>query len=121
MMANPSPLSDILAGLEEVIEDLGKNPMNGEPVELPYVPLTVDQFGDAGELLYGRNWKTEMAELMEWRDSSRVRAMMRGNRPIPKDVGIRLLRQLHSRAQACLELADEIEAEMKALENVAAE
>lgn len=107
-MTKPRAYDLIAEGLEEVYADIEKNPP--KPSAPPFVPLTVDQFEWAGELLYGRNWKTEMAEVMGWKDSARVRAMIRASRPIPKGAGHDLVAQLKSRAEACLELVKEIEA-----------
>jgi hypothetical protein len=118
-MSKPSAADDILAGIDEALEHIEQNPLEGQPHQPPHVPLTVEQFDAAGELLYGRNWKTEMAEVMGWRDSSRVRAMVRGSRPIPKSTGFDLINQLNSRTRACLDLVEEIKAE--AAKKIAAE
>ena len=67
--------------------------------------LTPEQLEQAGAALFGRNWKTELAEDLGISDSSRIRAMMRGDRPIPigfsREIAA-LLRQRRSDIDAAL-------------------
>ncbi len=41
-MSKPSPLDDILAGLDEAAEHLEKNPLQGEPIQKPIIPSERD-------------------------------------------------------------------------------
>jgi len=111
-MAKSSLKDDILAGIAEKeahVVASGKSAVIYDDT-LPYVAITPDQFSWAGELIFGRNWKTEMSEILDLKDSSRVREIMREQRPIPKHVGAKVLATIKSRIEELTELAEEIEA-----------
>lgn len=73
------------------------------------IVITTDQFDWSGELLFGRNWKTEMAEILGLKDAARIREIIRGRRPIPKHVGAKVLDALRSRIDDLADIANEIE------------
>ena len=110
-MTRHSPKDSILAGIAEMeAEALA----SGKPIvmfdeTLPYTPISTDQLSWAGELLYGRNWKTEMAEILGLKNPARIREILRDRRPVPKHVGGKILATIRSRIEELSELADEID------------
>lgn len=61
------------------------------------MPIAAEQLEAAGVALFGRNWKTELAEVLGLRDPARLRAMMRGDRPIPPGFGREIAALLRAR------------------------
>lgn len=110
-MTRHSPKDSILDGIAEMEADILAS---GKPAvmfdeTLPFMPIDTDQLSWAGELLFGRNWKTELAEIFGLKDSAHLREILRDERPVPKNVGGKVLATIRSRIVELSELADEIE------------
>lgn len=84
-------------------------PKSGDAADDPCgYALDADLLEGVGEALFGRNWKTELAEAMGWSDPSRVRAMMRGERPIPERATREAILLLEGRIATCRAMIEEI-------------
>lgn len=71
--------------------------------------ITRDNLRDAGRVLFGERWQTDMAEALGLGDSARIRQFMSGYRNIPDGIGKEIVDLLRARSEEAAKLADRIE------------
>lgn len=64
----------------------------------------------AGVMLHGPHWQAPMAEALGLSSPARIRAWMRGYRPIPAGIRAEIVDMLRARGEACRALVAELEA-----------
>lgn len=72
--------------------------------------LTVEQLIEAAQILYGsKRWQADLSDLLGFRDSARLRAILRGDRPVPCGASCIIAAELESRKNKIIKKLDEIE------------
>ncbi|NDL70493.1 transcriptional regulator [Vreelandella alkaliphila] len=77
-------------------------------------PLGPKQLEEIGTALYGERWQSDMARALGIKDSRRIRAFMSEERSIPPGIWHELAALLRTRGKAALELADQLDSNIKA-------
>lgn len=63
----------------------------------------------AGSALYGERWQTDLARDLDLSDGRRVRQWLTGDRPLPRDIAIRLANLLHNRVHDISDALEQLE------------
>lgn len=71
--------------------------------------MTPDQLRAAGQTLFGGRWQADLTDAMRLRDSARLRAMLRGDRPIPAGFKPEIIALLRASSAAMQALADALD------------
>lgn len=75
--------------------------------KLEEVRLTPEQLKQAGELLYGNQWQSDLARAINV-DSRRIRQWLSGQRPIPVGLWIEIIELLQTNSRDTASYADNL-------------
>lgn len=73
------------------------------------VRLTPEQLKQAGELLYGNQWQSDLARAINV-DSRRIRQWLSGQRPIPAGLWLEIIELLKNNSRDTARYADDLKA-----------
>lgn len=73
------------------------------------VRLTPEQLKQAGELLYGNQWQSDLARAINV-DSRRIRQWLSGQRPIPVGLWLEIIELLKNNSRDTARYADDLKA-----------
>lgn len=76
---------------------------------LEEVRLTPEQLKQAGELLYGNQWQSDLARAINV-DSRRIRQWLSGQRPIPVGLWLEIIELLKNNSRDTASYADDLKA-----------